>query len=124
KDSLDYTKEIFISSKTIAEDEFLFSEEFENFKEYKTLTSKFKKLLWDDKYDEILDEELMRYETLNPNYFYTYYMLGECFAAKKRKNEALKYYERALQCEVSRSSEKEMIEKRIVNLNKDLKKND
>ncbi len=123
-DSLDFRKEISIFSNTIAEDDFLFSEDFKNFNEYKTLTSKFQKLLWDEKYDAILDEELARYETLNPNYFYTYYMLGECFAAKKEKTEALKYYERALQYEVSRSSEKEIIEKRIVNLKKDLRKDD
>ncbi|MFT3739395.1 MAG: C45 family autoproteolytic acyltransferase/hydrolase [Breznakibacter sp.] len=109
----DFTRRVDDSTLLIPEDEFLHSPGFGQFKEYKALTAKYKKMLWDDRASELSDGELQHYSSLNPEFFYTWFMMGEIWNAKGETAKALECYARALEKEIARLGEKEMIEKRI-----------
>jgi tetratricopeptide (TPR) repeat protein len=53
------------------------------------------------------------YKNLNPQYYYTYFELGEYYAALNQNEKALEYYNSALKLEVPRLTEIQLIEGRI-----------
>jgi tetratricopeptide (TPR) repeat protein len=54
----------------------------------------------------------------NPEYFETYFILGNYFRDQKNVSEALKYYNLALTKEITTAQDKEAIEKSIVDIQK------
>ncbi len=116
-DSLDINKNIFAELETIDEDEFLFSDDYKNFIEFKKETQKLKSIIKSKNLIQIDDEKLDRYTSLNPNFFYTYYLVGECYRLKGEVDKAYENYGKALTLEIARNSEKELIEEKINLLN-------
>jgi hypothetical protein len=110
---IDISKDVFVSEYTIAEDDFLLTNDFANFNRYKKMTAEFKERIKQNKAPEIAMSDIEAYESLNPENFYTYVVIGEYYASINEKAKAIAYYKKALEKEVARKSEREMIETRI-----------
>lgn len=104
---------VFIPELTIYEDEFLYSEEFENFKKYKELTAKYKYLFSNNKYHEIDYEDIKYYKKLNPEFYFTYFLAGEYYRLNGDKKNALANYKIALSKEIPDFSAKVMLKSKI-----------
>ena len=115
-EDFDFSGVVDDTTQTIAADPFLLSDDYRAFVSYKEWTARFKKLLWDESPEAIKAEDLELYERLNPEFFYSYFIIGECWSLKGDSERALSYYEKALGKEIARLSERRMIEGRIESL--------
>ncbi len=62
---------------------------------------------------EVSQEYLMRFETQNPNNYYTYRLLGDYWMANNQQMQAIEMYQRSLLCEIPYLSERLEIEELI-----------
>lgn len=107
-------KEIQDSSKTIAADPFLSSKGYEDFVLFKKLKHYIQyctKSPFDLEADPVLIKAFVR---SNPNSYFTYWILGDYYAKKKNKTEALLYYREALTKEVATQKEANTIKEEII----------
>ncbi len=114
----DISKDVFVSEYTIAEDEFIYTKAFANFNHYKEMTAQLKEYIKHNKAHEIEVSDVEGYEKLNPENFYTYVVIAEYYSSIKENTKAIAYYRKALEKEVARKSEREMIKDRIQSLSK------
>lgn len=112
-DTIDISEDLFIPSLCIGEDTFLYSNEFKNFNKYKETTKNVKKMFSNSLVFKIPRNQIEEYEKLNPNYYYTYYIIGEYYRLINDKQNALKYYNIALTKGIPKTTEKTQIEKQI-----------
>ncbi len=102
---------IAVDSLTIPEDQFLNSEEFKNYMEFKKeLKSIHSKI---ESKEPVSDENLLNFIELNPEYWVSYFTVGEYYFHQKKYKKAIKNYQIALTKEITTLPDKEMIEKRI-----------
>ena len=101
--------DLYDSSLTIKEDAFLKSPEFKKYKEYKIKTKMLKYYMSNDNVMNISDKEINYYRNLNPNYYYTYYVIGEYYRLKNDKINAIKNYNIALNKEIPRTIDRKQI---------------
>ena len=113
-DSLDPIAEIAVDSLAIQPDNFLFSDQFRNFNEFKRIRSKLKK---DN--SSISESELADFISLNPEYYLAYELAGDYFAAQGNNNKSADFYNFALSKEISSATERRSIIKKISKLNGD-----
>lgn len=105
-------RELYIDSLTISPDSFLYSADYQRFIEFKNLKDKIKKTS-KDKNKTIDDAEIKTFISSNPEYFYTYQILGDYYFSKDKKEEAKHYYKIALTKEITTLPEKRNIEERL-----------
>ena len=67
---------------------------------------------------EVASKTITTFISLNPEYFETYYILGNYYSDEKNVAEALKYYNLALTKEITTVQDKEAIEKSILEIQK------
>lgn len=108
-DSLDFYTDIFDTSLTVIADPFKDSEEYLKFEKYKEITKLLQKKLKQKSIKPIDRDFFEKYRKLNPEYYYTYYIIGEYYRKIKNKNKALEYYKIALQKEIPRQEEVDLI---------------
>ncbi|MEN8121047.1 MAG: C45 family peptidase, partial [Bacteroidota bacterium] len=108
-DTLDFYSDVFDSSLTIKADPFINSEEYIKFKKYKEITKLLQKNLNQESIKPFDEDFFENYRKLNPEYYYTSYIIGEYYRKIKNKNKALKYYKMALQKEIPRQDEVNLI---------------
>jgi tetratricopeptide (TPR) repeat protein len=109
---------IYDSYLTVPADTFLYSQEYKDFKEYKQMTARIKKALKDDN-DNFINEKLIeKYGKLNPDYFYSSYIMGECYEKLGNKSLAEEYYKKALAMEIPNEAERNMIREKLIELSK------
>jgi predicted choloylglycine hydrolase len=109
---------IYDSDLTVPADTFLYSQEYKDFKEYKQMTARIKKALKDDN-DNFINEKLIeKYGKLNPDYFYSSYIIGECYKKLGNKSLAEEYYKKALAMEIPNEPERNMIREKLIELSK------
>ncbi len=118
-DSLDYTKEIYDTSLTISTDPFKSSEDFRKFNKYKKITTLLKEYLDRESIYPIDEAYLEKYRKLNPEYFYTYFMIGEYYSNLKNKDKAIEYYNIALEKEIPKQSNVDLIMEKIKIINEE-----
>lgn len=111
--AIDYHHRIDDTTRLIPEDAFLSSDDYVRFAEYKALTAKYKKMLWHDRAGELSLDELQHYSLTNPEFFHTWFVLGEIWKARGDDGKALECYAKALEKEIARLGEKEKIEERM-----------
>ncbi len=91
----------------IPEDEFLHSAEFQNYLAFKKEMKRFET-------DEIIsEEEIHSFIQLNPEFWKTYFWVGEYYFGRKNYKKALENYKIALEKEITTVPDREFLEKRI-----------
>ncbi|TDX84887.1 C45 family autoproteolytic acyltransferase/hydolase [Epilithonimonas xixisoli] len=109
------TGEFATSNLNIAKDSFVDSEEFENYEEFKKLSSQFDE-------NKILSDELINhYQALNPDFWLVYYQAGKYYFNQKDYRKAKIEFEKALTKEITTVPDKEDVEKYLKKTLKKLK---
>ena len=116
--ALKVNKELYEKQLNIPADSFLYSQSYKKFVAYKQMREALKYSHKQKLNYEIDSKIISNFINCNPEYYETYFLLGNYFADKNNKEQALKYYNLALTKEVTTVQDKEAIEKSILKLNK------
>ncbi|KAF2511288.1 C45 family autoproteolytic acyltransferase/hydolase [Flavobacterium foetidum] len=108
-----------IKNLNIANDPFLETVAFQNYKKFRTEDRKIDSLLANE--ERISVEFLQNYQSLNPDYWVVYYKAGLYFYQKKEFEQARLNFEKALTKEITTLPEKEQIEKYLKKIKRKLK---
>ena len=112
-DTLDILKPIYNRNLTIEKDPFIDSQEFKNYKLYKQQTKIIFNAIDKDSLQSFNNEYIQNYIQLNPKFYYTYYTVGEYYRNINDNKTALKYYNIALDKEIPRKANAELIQEKI-----------
>lgn len=109
-------KELYEKELNVPADSFLYSKEYKKFVAYKLMREAFYiKHKQNVKY--VIDSKtITNFIHLNPEYWETYFVLGNYYRDEKNVSEALKYYNLALTKEITTVKDKEAIEKSIIEI--------
>lgn len=99
------------TSQSIAPDPFLFSREYANYENFRSLSREVEKALQEK--TPLASETIATYITLNPELWLVYYQLGQYFDVMKQKERASLFYRRALSKELPSEKIRAQIEKRL-----------
>ncbi|MDU1890204.1 MAG: C45 family peptidase [Dysgonomonas sp.] len=110
-DSIDFSKEIYTEELTIKEDTILHSPQYQNLLTFKKLAKDVRKQTQNK--EKINQDILQQYEASNPDFYYTYEVLGDYHKMQKDEALAKTYWQKALTKAIPRLSEKERIEKKL-----------
>ncbi len=106
-------RELYEKELNIPADSFLYSQAYKKFIEYKLMREAFH-IAQKCKLKYTIDSKtITNFINSNPEYFETYFILGDYYKDKNKPTEALKYYTLALTKEVTTVQDKEAIEKQI-----------
>lgn len=108
-----------VDSLSIPEDEFLHSQEFQNYLEFKKKLDEFSNKI--NSKEIIQKKEIQSFIKLNPEFWKTYFVVGEYYFSQKDYKNALENYQIALQKEITTLPDKELILKRIKKCERKLK---
>lgn len=109
-------KELYEKELNIPADSFLYSEEFKKFRAWKLMKEAFQ-IAHKQNINYALDSKtIANFINSNPEYWETYFILGNYYRDQKNEEEALKYYNLALTMEITTVQDKERIEKSIVEM--------
>ncbi|PBQ31165.1 peptidase C45 [Sphingobacteriaceae bacterium] len=112
------SKEIQDSSKVIAADPFLSSNDYQKFLLFKRLKS-YIQYCTKSAYDlKVADSFINAFVSSNPNSYFTYWIIGDYYTKEKNYAEANRYYQEALTKEVATQKEAAAIKDRLVSLEK------
>lgn len=98
----------------IKADTFLYSDEYIKFNAYKNYINLYKSG------KDFSENEIDKFKNSNPEYFYTYFVIGNHYQKRKEFNKALEYYKIALSKEITTFNDKLKIEQEITNCQKQL----
>ncbi len=108
-----------IDSLAIPEDEFVHSQDFQNYLLFKKKLDEF--LYKIDSGEFISGEEIQSFIQLNPDFWKAYYVAGEYYFNQKDYEKALQNYQLAMTKEITTLPDKELIRKRIRKCERKLK---
>jgi isopenicillin-N N-acyltransferase like protein len=105
--------ELYEKELTIPADSFLYSSDFKKFIVFKKMKEGFR-FIHKHKLNYLLNDKMVRdFINSNPEYFETYFILGNYYKDRNNKDEAIKYYNLALTKEITTVQDKEAIVKAI-----------
>ncbi len=113
-DSINYQTNIHIDSLTIPEDQFLYTQEFQNSHLYRKAAERIN--LATANHQKIDDELLQSFIDYNPKFFHVYKVVGDYYAQQEEVEKAIETYQKAFACEFPRLIDKKDIEERILKL--------
>ena len=109
-------KELYEKELTIPADSFLYSVEYKKFIAYKKMREAFH-FAHKHRLDYVFDEKLIaNFINCNPEYFETYFLLGQYYLDQKNTGNAFKYFKLAMSKEVTTVQDKEAIERELLKL--------
>jgi predicted choloylglycine hydrolase len=112
-----------MDSLRISEDEFLHSQAFKNYQEFKLKLKNIQKIT--EKKEKMDEVELLTFIELNPDFWLAHFTVGEYYFAHKNYEKALFFYRNSLEKVVTTLPSRELVEKRIQKCERKLKaKND
>jgi hypothetical protein len=103
---------------TIYTDPFLNSKEYKNFKIYKIAKEYISQYARYKVLGEISEKTINTLISSNPEYYYTYQLLGDYYKSRNDNTNAIKYYNLALTKEVTSLNDKKSIEESIAECRK------
>ncbi|MDQ3046950.1 MAG: C45 family peptidase [Bacteroidota bacterium] len=106
-------KELYEKELNIPADSFLYSSDYKKFESYKKMREAFRFAEKNELSPGLSKATIDLFIQCNPEYFETYFILGNYFRNKKDNKEALKYYTFALEKEITTVQDREAIEKEI-----------
>lgn len=107
-------KELYEKELNVPADSFLYSKEYKNFVAYKLFREGFKIKDKNNIKESIDSKTIANFIQSNPEYWESYFILGNYYCDENNVSEALKYYNLALTKEITTIQDKEAIEKSIV----------
>lgn len=110
-DSIDFRNEIYSTEYTIPQDTLLQSKIFKDLINYKRLTRYIRKKTKDKEVIPI--DSLIKYELSNPEFYYTYEMIGDYYKSVGNQEQAKNYWEKAIIKDIPKLAEKEEILKKL-----------
>ncbi len=108
------TKTVYNVNETIKPDRFLYSAQYKKFKYYKICKEYIVLHTNNKSFGEISNVQIEQFKNSNPNYYYTWQIVGDYFKSRKQFNEAIKCYKYALTLEISTLADKKNIEESIM----------
>jgi len=105
-------KSVMDASETIPEDNFIYSQEFRDYEEFRILYSELHELVSNDK--NIKTEALDRLIQLNPNYWKGFALTGDYYYHQKKYKKAIIYFKQARRREVTSLTDLRYLEKMIL----------
>lgn len=112
-DSIDLKGEIFTSDLTIPQDTFISSPVYSDLIDYKRLTKFIQNKIRNK--ESLPADSLTKYENSNPEFYYTYELLGDYYKSLNDNSMASSYWSNALTKEIPRENEKERIKQKMKN---------
>ncbi len=113
-----YTSQ-FQKHNIIPEDPFLNSNEYHQFEKFKISKTKIRLSIRNKCYTEFNETtEQNKFIQTNPEYYFTYVLLGDIEHARKNYSQAVTYYQKALQKNVPSLSEINSIHSKIIKCKK------
>lgn len=110
-DTIDFRNEIYNEELTIAQDTLLESSVYVDLIDFRRLTKYIKNEI--ENKGLVPMDSLQKYEYINPEFYYTYVLLGDYYSYSGRKDLASEYWKKALTKEIPRVNEKYIIQKKI-----------
>jgi len=98
---------------TIAPDSFLQTEDFQQFLSFRATAKQLKARLKEESPVALTTDEIAAFTQSNPNYYYTYELLGDYLTATGSPAQAAEYYRQALQYEIPTTAEAEKIKGKL-----------
>ena len=114
--NINKVKSISDDSLKIAADDFLYSDEYKNFREYKKTTALLMNIVNNKSENNITDSDINAYLQLNPNYYYPYFVVGKYYNSIGKNQQAIDNYKRALNYEFPRLVDKKQVEEALVEI--------
>ena len=102
------------TSLNIPPDPFMYTQAFKDYEAYRVLEQQIETHLRE--HTPIVIDEVKPITSLNPHYWKAYYLLGRAYQTQGNKETAHQLFQKALQCEIPYSEEREKIQK-LVNKN-------
>lgn len=109
--------EVFTPELTIPADKFMKEPEFKQLQTYKKLTPLLLKKI--RKKEKIEEHVLKTYEASNPSLYYVYEVMGDYYEAMQQPQQAIVYWQKALNKPIPKLQEKERIQQKIQKQSKD-----
>lgn len=106
------------TTRTIAADPFILSEEFQHYQNWSALRTKYAAAVASGKMEDLSPEQESAFINANPDSYITYQLLGDVHRLKGDLTKAGTYYEHALQLEVSSLKEQHIIKTRLAECRK------
>ena len=97
----------------ITADTFLLSDEYKNFEKYKILKYKIIENIDCENCELINQKQIINFVSLNPEFYYTYSLVGDYFKKNNKISEAIEYYKKALNKEIPIVEERLKIEEKL-----------
>ncbi len=108
------------SQMNIGRDPFADSQEFRNYEEYRHLSVKINNAIHQK--EELTDDFLSHYESLNPDFWKGYFLAGKYYYHKGEYAKAKTEFEKALSKEITTVPDQKMVEKYLYKANKKIHK--
>ncbi|MEY8761513.1 C45 family autoproteolytic acyltransferase/hydolase [Chryseobacterium tongliaoense] len=105
------TGELATSPLNIAKDPFVNSEEFENYEQYKTMSSEINEAIDNVKGMAFTDDFIPYYQSLNPDFWLVYYQAGKYYFSRKEYQKAEAEFKKALTKEITTVPDQKAVEK-------------
>ncbi|WP_378175347.1 C45 family autoproteolytic acyltransferase/hydolase [Aquimarina sp. SS2-1] len=106
-------EEVVIASESlnIPEDPFIYSQKYANYEAFRVLSRTIESATENE--EKVTKEQLQKYETLNPNYWATYFVLGQYYYVQKEYKKALVKFKQAEKREITTVPDMKLVEKYI-----------
>ncbi|WP_299219014.1 C45 family peptidase [uncultured Aquimarina sp.] len=106
-------EEVVIASESlnVSEDPFIHTQTYANYEVFRVLSRKIEAAT--DTEEKVSEEELSKFQNLNPNYWATYFVLGEYHYTQKDYKKALVAFKQAMKREVTTVPDMENLKKYI-----------
>jgi hypothetical protein len=108
--------EIANSSQNIVPDSYLKTYEYIGYERFRKMSSVLRFFTDHVQYEGISEEFLQYFPGTNPDYYYTYELMGDYYGSRNRDMEAVACYEKALLCEIATFPEEVNIREKLEKL--------
>lgn len=108
--------EITIDSLEIAADSFMYTQQFADYLFFRKTVKEIKAVIGEKTKEPMRADVIQQFQKSNPDYYYTFALLGDYEKHLGHKSIAIEYYERALKLKINTKQDRWAIEEKIKKL--------